>query len=324
MEGRRPRVLLGVCGSVAAVKACELASRLLEECVMDVRVVWTGGGRYFLERVSKDYNEESFQNYSHLIESEEVGSYYDADEWHYRSVSGDPVVHIELRKWADVLLIAPLSANTLGKLANGMCDNLLTCVARAWDVQKPFIVAPAMNTHMWNHPFTEKQLQTLKDLGVIVIDPVEKTLACGDSGTGALAGTDTILEATKSVFHKEINPHYPVEKVLDVHDARADAAELAQIFNMMGRFGEVRKDEDGNIGLTPNTALHRSFTFVKDPNETGKVLVRDNSDGSIHPDPLQIYVDNATTAICGCIIQGKDYRILNLPRSQTQHPKNVD
>jgi phosphopantothenoylcysteine decarboxylase len=95
-------------------------------------------------------------------------------------------------------VIAPLSANTLAKMANGLCDNLLvcrlhhplliyilqTCVVRAWDFKKPLIVAPAMNTLMWDHPFTEKHLKELTSLGVIVISPIEKLLACGDKGKG--------------------------------------------------------------------------------------------------------------------------------------------
>ena len=70
-----------------------------------------------------------------------------------------------VRRWADVLLIAPLSANTLGKLAGGLCDNLLTCVARAWDLRdgrKRMLVAPSMNTDMWEHPLTARQLAELQ------------------------------------------------------------------------------------------------------------------------------------------------------------------
>ena len=71
---------------------------------------------------------------------------------------GDPVAHIELRRWADALVIAPLSANTLAKAAAGMADGLLTCVLRAWDWNKPALLAPAMNTAMWESPLTEAHL----------------------------------------------------------------------------------------------------------------------------------------------------------------------
>ncbi|CAN0470799.1 unnamed protein product, partial [Ectocarpus sp. 8 AP-2014] len=105
-----------------------------------------------------------------------------------------------------MLLVAPLSANTLAKLANGLCDNLVTCVARAWDFKskKSFVVAPAMNTHMWEHPMTnrcvaqangalpsnsclyflcgDRHLSALTELGVAVVPPASKKLACGDIG----------------------------------------------------------------------------------------------------------------------------------------------
>ena len=74
---------------------------------------------------------------------------------------GDSVLHIELRKWADILVIAPLDANTLAKLAVGLCDNCLTCVWRAWDPARAVGLAPAMNTLMWEHPFTRRHLRSL-------------------------------------------------------------------------------------------------------------------------------------------------------------------
>ncbi|KAL8537684.1 hypothetical protein ACS0TY_012718 [Phlomoides rotata] len=100
---------------------------------------------------------------------------------------GDNVFHIELRKWADIMVIAPLSANTLAKIAGGLCDNLLTCIVRAWDYSKPLFIAPAMNTLMWDNPFTERHLVVLDDLGMSLIPPVKKRLACGDYGNGAMA-----------------------------------------------------------------------------------------------------------------------------------------
>ena len=123
----------------------------------------------------------------------------DWEEEHAWTEKGDPVLHIELRKWADIILIAPLSAHSLAKIANGLCDTLLTCVCRAWDFQnKPFVVAPAMNTLMWNHPLTDRQLRVLSDdLSVTVIPPAAcKTLACGDIGAGAMASVDDIARVT--------------------------------------------------------------------------------------------------------------------------------
>lgn len=104
------------------------------------------------------------------------------------------VLHIDLVKWADVFVIAPCSANTLAKLANGICDNLLTCVARAWDFDKPFIVAPAMNTKMWEHPITQEHILKIESWGIKVVEPVEKKLFCGDTGIGAMANVDEIVQ----------------------------------------------------------------------------------------------------------------------------------
>nr|BAN20774.1 phosphopentothenoylcysteine decarboxylase [Riptortus pedestris] len=119
--------------------------------------------------------------------------YTDEDEWNSWKKRGDPVLHIDLSKWADILVIAPLDANTLAKLASGICDNLLLCLARAWDLRKPFIFCPAMNTKMWNHPITETQISTLKSWGYVEIPPISKVLMCGDSGVGAMAEVPDIV-----------------------------------------------------------------------------------------------------------------------------------
>jgi phosphopantothenoylcysteine decarboxylase len=94
------------------------------------------------------------------------------------------------------MLIAPLDANTLAKLAGGLCDNLLTCILRAWDMTKPVIVCPAMNTHMWNHPLTSKHLDIIKnELHYTIILPIRKVLACGEDGMGAMASLKNILDS---------------------------------------------------------------------------------------------------------------------------------
>jgi phosphopantothenoylcysteine decarboxylase len=115
-------------------------------------------------------------------------------------------LHIELRRWAALLLIAPLDANTLAKLALGLCDNCLTCIWRAWDVARPVVLAPAMNTHMWHHPLTARHLASVRDLAeavgqrLLLVGPVEKTLACGDSGIGAMAAVADLVAAVNSLL----------------------------------------------------------------------------------------------------------------------------
>jgi phosphopantothenoylcysteine decarboxylase len=174
-QPRKPRVLLAASGSVAAIKF-EILCRSFSEWA-EVRAVVTKASLHFVDRSSLPKG---------------IVLYTDDDEWSTWKKIGDEVLHIELRKWADIMVIAPLSANTLAKIAGGLCDNLLTCIVRAWDYSKPLFVAPAMNTFMWNNPFTERHLQTISQLGIRSIPPVTKKLACGDYGNGAMAETSQI------------------------------------------------------------------------------------------------------------------------------------
>ncbi len=176
------KVLLGVTGSVAATLTPKLVEKLLASG-LEVRVVVTEPALYFWDHEEDEVN---------------VPVKRDRDEWNRYFYSRDgKVLHIELREWADILLIAPLSANTLAKIANGIADNLLTCVARAWKIDRPVILAPAMNTEMWTHPITSEQLNKLKSWypKLQIIDPIVKKLFCGTTDIGAMAGIDTITDA---------------------------------------------------------------------------------------------------------------------------------
>ncbi|KAL0440494.1 UNVERIFIED_CONTAM: Phosphopantothenoylcysteine decarboxylase [Sesamum latifolium] len=179
---RKPRILLAASGSVAAIKFANLCHCFSEWA--EVKAVATKASLHFVDRVSLP---------------KDVTLYTDEDEWSSWNKIGDSVLHIELRKWADIMVIAPLSANTLGKIAGGLCDNLLTCIVRAWDYTKPMFVAPAMNTFMWTNPFTERHLMVIDDLGISLIPPVTKRLACGDYGNGAMA-EPSLIYSTNKIF----------------------------------------------------------------------------------------------------------------------------
>ncbi|XP_078541243.1 phosphopantothenoylcysteine decarboxylase isoform X2 [Lissotriton helveticus] len=159
----RFHVLLGVTGSVASLKLPLVISGLLEIPGVEVRAVTTEHAKHF-------YSSEEIL----------VPLYSDTDEWQMWKERSDPVLHIELRRWADVMVICPLDANTLAKMANGICDNLLTCVVRAWDMKKPLLFCPAMNTAMWEHPITMQQVERLTGFGYSEIPCIIKKLACGD------------------------------------------------------------------------------------------------------------------------------------------------
>ncbi|MCK6521468.1 phosphopantothenoylcysteine decarboxylase [Myxococcota bacterium] len=205
------RVLLGVTGSVAAIRAPTLVAALTE-AGHEVRVIATAAALRFFDPASLPAGA--------LVT--------DADEWRFEgSEDGrwrreDPVLHIELRAWAELLLLAPLDANTLAKLALGLSDNLLTCAFRAWEHPRPVVLAPAMNTLMWESPQTARHLRALlEDHGVEgaelprartpgayltrfggpdcphvhVVGPVEKRLACGDFGVGGMASVEELVAA---------------------------------------------------------------------------------------------------------------------------------
>ena len=204
------RIILGVTGSVAAIRTPALYSAL-RAGGHSVRVVATEPALYFFDPAELGPGDPS------------GGPLYrDADEWpgpRYRR--DDPVLHIVFRQWADLLIVAPLDANTLAKFALGLADNFLTCVFRAWDFAQPVILAPAMNTLMWRSPATRRHLrQLLDDRGdgragdswtldeaadvfarhsprLVLIPPQAKRLACGDVGVGAMAEVATLAEAVR-------------------------------------------------------------------------------------------------------------------------------
>ena len=202
----RVNVILGMTGSVASIKAGELITKLAflaAPRLPSLKVVATKAAKHFFnwEELKKDLSSPSVS----------IEFHSDEEEWRDWKKVGDPVLHIELRRWADILVIAPCSANTLAKLANGLCDDLLSCIVRAWDFKDPnkrLIIAPAMNTMMWESPFTQKHLETLVELGggtmddqkrVQIIGPVEKTLACGDVGNGAMASPEDIARLVRRI-----------------------------------------------------------------------------------------------------------------------------
>ena len=180
------KIILGITGSVAATLTTKLAKALTNDG-HEVKIVATKSSLYFIQ------NEFMF-----LLPKKEldIDVYTDSYEWPKDNYhKNDKVQHIEFRKWADILLIAPLSANTLAKISYGMCDNFLTCIVRAWEKNKPFLFAPAMNTVMWNDPITETQIDNLRlrFKNMVVINPTSKLLACGDNGIGAMADITDIV-----------------------------------------------------------------------------------------------------------------------------------
>jgi len=185
----KPRILLCSSGSVATVKVPKLTVKLIERG-FEVKIVLTKSSLYFFDKC-ETYNGGDWKQFVELNGKDMI--YQNEDEWVW-SCMGDPVLHIELRKWADIILICPASADIMAKIVVGISDDLLLSVIRAWDQSKPKIICPAMNTLMWNHNITRSNVKSLVEEGWEIIDPISKLLACKDLGVGALADLDDIVE----------------------------------------------------------------------------------------------------------------------------------
>ncbi|KEY48120.1 phosphopantothenoylcysteine decarboxylase [Streptococcus equinus] len=169
-------ILLAVSGSISAYKSADLANELTKSGY-DVHVLMTKAATDFITPLTLQVLSK---NAVHLDVMKE----------------DDPknVNHIELAKKADLFVLAPASANTLAKLAHGMADNIVTATALALPAETPKLIAPAMNTKMYDNPLTQRNISILKEVGYQEIEPRSSLLACGDVGRGALAEQDVILE----------------------------------------------------------------------------------------------------------------------------------
>ncbi|KAH9996140.1 flavoprotein [Russula compacta] len=181
-------VLLITTGSVASVKAPLIVEELLKYRNVSVQVAATKPSLTFFQ--PEDIGKQG------------VDVWVDDDEWEPDYRIGDPILHIELRRWADVVLIAPCSANTLAKIATGVCDNLVTSLLRALAPTTPTYVYPAMNTLMYEHPLTAQHIRTIREvIEYHVVGPISKGLACGDVGVGAMVEWRDIVASVVERFH---------------------------------------------------------------------------------------------------------------------------
>ena len=179
------RVLVLMSGSIAAFKVVQLISRLVQAPVgAEVEVVMTSAARAFI-------GEASLEGLT--------GRRVRSDTF----AAGDHMDHIRLVRWADVVLAAPCTANTLNKLSLGIGDDLVGTLFLAHDFSKPWLIAPAMNTRMYEHPTTRGSLDRLRGMGCTIVEGGSGALACGEIGAGRLAEPEVLLEA---VLHAAQRP----------------------------------------------------------------------------------------------------------------------
>jgi phosphopantothenoylcysteine synthetase/decarboxylase len=169
-------IVLGVTGSIAAHKAADLASQLTKQRC-DVRVVMTADAQRFITALP----------FKTLSRHDVVTDLYAEEE-------GWQPTHIKLADAAALLLIAPATANVIAKLANGLADDALTCIALALNAKAKILIAPAMNGKMWLHPATQQNVAMLKSRGAKFIGPEEGLLSCGYEGIGRLWPVEKVAE----------------------------------------------------------------------------------------------------------------------------------
>ena len=177
-------ILIGITGGIAAYKICELI-RMFKRANANVRVICTPNALNFVTKLT-------LQNLS----QNDVG----IEEFELKEFKPE---HISYADEADIMVIAPATANTISKLANGICDNLLTSIACAF--RKQIIIAPAMNCGMWENKFIQKNIQKLQNAGRIILEPESGYLACGYEGKGRLCKLETIFDKTVEILKTEKN-----------------------------------------------------------------------------------------------------------------------
>ena len=181
LNGRK--IVLGITGSIAAYKACQLI-RLFIKKGAEVQVVITSAGKEFITPITL----------SALTHKPVISEFFSQRDGTWNS-------HVDIGLWADCMLIAPCSANTLGKMANGVADNML--LTTYLSMKAPVFIAPAMDLDMYSHPATQKNLDILKSFGNKIIEPQSGFLASGLEGKGRMEEPERILEVVEQFFEKQ-------------------------------------------------------------------------------------------------------------------------
>lgn len=181
---RGKNIVLGVCGSIAAYKSAFLV-RLLVKAQANVQVIMTPDAVNFITPLTL----------STLSKKPVLTDYFDAKTGSWNN-------HVNLGLWADIVLIAPLSANTLAKLANGLCDNLLSAVYLS--ARSPVLLAPAMDLDMWAHPATQSNVKKVQSYGNLIIPPANGELASGLHGEGRMAEPEEIVAYLAGKFDQDL------------------------------------------------------------------------------------------------------------------------
>ncbi|MET3682083.1 phosphopantothenoylcysteine decarboxylase/phosphopantothenate--cysteine ligase [Alkalibacillus flavidus] len=225
-------VLLGVSGGIAAYKACAITSKLVQRGY-DVKVIMTEGATEFVSPLT-------FQALSRNP------VYTDA----FDEKNPEKIAHIDLADWADVTILAPATAHLLGRIANGLADDMLTTTLLA--TTSPVYIAPAMNVHMYDHPAVKANLQTLDSYGYHFIEPGDGYLACGYVGKGRLEEPERIIDVVEE--HKTKRQYQPLsgKRVLVTAGPTIESIDAVRYFtnHSSGKMGYAIAESARDLGAS--------------------------------------------------------------------------
>lgn len=240
-------ILVGITGGIAAYKICELI-RMFKRANANVKVVCTPNALNFVTKLTL----QTISQNDVAVEQFEIKDFKPE--------------HISYADEADVFVIAPATANTISKISNGIADNLLTSIAAAF--KKPIILAPAMNTNMWNNPFVQENLKKLINHGCISISPESGYLACGVNGEGRLASLDKIFDRTVEILLAQNKPLKGQKIVVTAGGTIEDIDPVRYISNYSsGKMGTALADEafaqGADVVLITTKDIQKPYKTVK-------------------------------------------------------------
>lgn len=211
---------------------------------------------------------EKAKHFVNINEISAMGEIFtDQSEWQITKGANEQSLHQDLVQWADVFIISPLDANTLGKISSGICDNLLTCIARSWDLHKPLLFCPEMNTRQFLHPITNRQIEEIKNFGYYELPSISETLVTEGNGHGALSEINYIIDAIFNHVQSVTNHHQhghamqqqqqAQQKLLyhqplpsPLNDSKSSSSPLSAIFQQAGMGGVVEIKQHDSAPLS--------------------------------------------------------------------------
>jgi len=307
----KKQVALGVSGGIAAYKSIEVL-RGLQRADCDVRVAMTRHACEFIQPLT-------FRALS--------GAYVLVDD--YAPDNPDPIAHITFSQTIDLFIIAPATANILAKMANGIADDFLTSTYLACNA--PVLVAPAMNTTMWHHPATQRNIQKLKESGVHIIEPDEGEMACGTIGPGRLSAPERIVEEALKILHADTKDNLPAgesarskeasdlneERILITTGATREAIDPVRFISnrSSGRMGFALADAARRRGAA--VTVIAGATNIEPPADVAVIEVTSTEEMLA---AVREKINDATTFIAAAAVA--DYRARNPADSKIKKSKD--